>query len=141
MDAALKTMFALRQTRDLDMAALKDSSLGHREVRKAAGTFGNRGLSVIESVYKAATELRHFGEGVGFAALVDYAKNGSLLEAECVGFEVPARIRTANVALANIKQPASKPNFARGRIVRVLILFLLPGSANFPGLIPVLGLI
>jgi hypothetical protein len=45
MNAALKTMFTFRQIRDLDMAAWKDSSLGHRDLREAAGTFGNRVLS------------------------------------------------------------------------------------------------
>ena len=45
MDAALKKMFTFRQTRDLALAALKDSGFGHREVRKAAGTFGNRVFS------------------------------------------------------------------------------------------------
>src|SRR5882762_544315 len=45
VDAALKKMFTFRQTRDLALAALKDSGFGHREVRKAAGTFGNRLLS------------------------------------------------------------------------------------------------
>ena len=89
MDAALKKMFAFLQTRDVDMAALKDSSLGHREVRKAAVTFGNRGLSVIEPRYEAATELRHLSEGVRLAALVDYAKNGSLLDAECIRVQNP----------------------------------------------------
>src|ERR1700730_3383014 len=99
MDAALKTMFTFRQTRDLDMAALKDSSLGHREVRKAAVTFGNRGLSVIEPVYITATELCHLGEGVRLAALADYAKNGSLLDAECVRFEVPVGVRSSSLCL------------------------------------------
>ena len=45
MDAALKKMFTFRQTRDLALAALKDSGFGHREVRKAASTFGNRVFS------------------------------------------------------------------------------------------------
>src|SRR6267378_3183151 len=43
MDAALKKMFTLRQTGDLGVAALKDSGPGHRDVRKATGTFGNHG--------------------------------------------------------------------------------------------------
>jgi hypothetical protein len=77
MDTALKKMFTFLQTGDVDMAGLKDSSLGHRDVRKAAGTFGNRGLSVIERPYEAAAELRHLGEGVRLAALIDYAKSGS----------------------------------------------------------------
>jgi hypothetical protein len=45
MDAALKTMFTFRQTRNLDSAGLKDSSPGHCDLRKAASTFGNRVLS------------------------------------------------------------------------------------------------
>ena len=54
MDAALKKMFTFRQARDLALAALKDSGPGHREVRKATGTFGNRGLSCVKIPYKAA---------------------------------------------------------------------------------------
>src|SRR5664279_1641257 len=70
MDTALKTVFTFRQTRDLDLAALKDSSLSHRDVRKAAGTFRNRVLSRhIELRYEAATEVRHLGECVRLAAL------------------------------------------------------------------------
>jgi len=72
MDAALKKMFTFRQARDLALAALKDSGPGHREVRKAAGTFGNRGLSCVKIPYKAAAEVRHLGEGVWLAALVEY---------------------------------------------------------------------
>src|SRR5882762_1599635 len=45
MDAALKKMFTFRQTRDLGLAALKDSGFGDREVLKAVGTFGNCSLS------------------------------------------------------------------------------------------------
>src|SRR5713101_127444 len=56
MDAALKTMFTFRQTRDHDLAALEDSGLGHGDVRKAASTLGNRVLSRIEVRYKPATE-------------------------------------------------------------------------------------
>jgi hypothetical protein len=72
MDAALKTMFAFLQTRGIDSTGLKDASPGHRNVRKAAGTFGDRGLSVIQRPDEAATELRHLGEGMRLAALVDY---------------------------------------------------------------------
>src|SRR5947209_233272 len=99
MDAALKKVFTLLQTRNLDSAGLKDSSLGHRDVGKAAGTFGNRGLSVIERPYEAATELRHLGEGVRLAALVDYAHSGSFLDVESVRFEVPARVRMSLACL------------------------------------------
>jgi hypothetical protein len=45
MNAALKKMFTFGQPRDLDLTALKDSGLGHGNVRKAAGTFGNGVLS------------------------------------------------------------------------------------------------
>ena len=96
MDAALKQMFTLRQIRDLGLAALKDSSFGDRHVLKAACTFPNRFLSVIEPRYKAATELRHLGEGVRLAALVDYGKNGSFFDLDRVRFEVPSRIRSSS---------------------------------------------
>jgi len=36
MDTAFKMMFALRQPCDLQLAALKDASAGHREVFKTA---------------------------------------------------------------------------------------------------------
>src|ERR1700676_1994514 len=99
MDAALKKMFTFRETRDLALAALKDSGLGHGDIRKAAGTFGNRGLSSIKVVYEAATELRHLGEGVRLAALVEYVKSGSFLDVEGVRFEVPAGVRSSRGCL------------------------------------------
>ena len=71
MDAALKVMYTLRETRDLRLATLKDSGPGHRDVREPALTFVNRVLPVIEWRNEAATELRNLGEGVRFAALVD----------------------------------------------------------------------
>jgi len=95
MNAALKKMFTLRQIRDLGLAALEDSSFGDCDVLKAAGTFGNRILSVIEIRYEAATEFRHLGEGVRLAALVDYGKNSSFFDLDRVGFEVPSRIRSS----------------------------------------------
>jgi len=95
MDAALKKMFTLRQIRDLGLAALKHSSFGDRDVPKTAGTFRNRSLSVIEIRDEAATELRHLGEGVRLAALVDYGKNSSFFDLDRVRFEVPSRIRSS----------------------------------------------
>jgi len=101
MDAALKTMFTFRQTRDLDMAALQDSSPSHRDLPKAAVTFGNRGLSrPIEARYEAATELRDLGEGVGLAALVDDAEGGSLPHVDRVRFEVPIRVGSSSMCLS-----------------------------------------
>jgi hypothetical protein len=100
MDAALEKMFALGQTRDLGMAALKDSGLGHRDLRKAPGTFGNRALSWrIKPRYKTATEARHLGKGVRLTALVDDDKNGSFRDVDCVRFEVPSRIRSSSGCL------------------------------------------
>src|SRR6266481_3303954 len=72
MDAALKMMLTPRQPRDLELTALKDPGLGHLEVGKAAGTFGNRLLSSIEIGYEPAAELLHLGERVRLAALVGY---------------------------------------------------------------------
>ena len=45
MDAALEEVLTFRQICDRSGAALKDSSLGHRDVLKSAGTFWNGGLS------------------------------------------------------------------------------------------------
>ena len=97
MDTALKAMFPLRQTRDVDVAALKDASLGHRNVRKAARTFGYSVFSrCVEPGYEAAPKLRDLGEGVRLATLIDYANGGSFLDVECVRFEVPVRVRSSS---------------------------------------------
>jgi len=94
MDAALKKMITWRQTCHLELAALKESSPGYRDLAKAAGTFGNRVLSrPVELRYEAATEVLHLGEGMRFAALIDYIKSGSFLEVDRVRFEVPVRVR------------------------------------------------
>ncbi len=68
MNAALKTMFTFQEIRNVDIATLKDSSLGDCDVRKAAGAFGDSVLSWrIEPWYEAA-ELCDLGEGVRLAA-------------------------------------------------------------------------
>src|SRR3981081_1395315 len=99
MNAALKTMFTFGQSRHLDMAALKDSGLGHRQVRKAVAAFGNHRLSPVKPIHKAAAELLHLGERMGLATLVDDAENGVLLDAECVGLEIPVRVRSSSSCL------------------------------------------
>src|ERR1700687_3811412 len=90
-------MFAFRQARELAMAALQDSGFGHRQVRKAPRAFGNRWLSSVEVRYKAATEMRHFREGVRLAALVNYTKCRPFLDMNNVRFEVPVRVRSSSV--------------------------------------------
>ena len=94
MNAALKTMFAFRQTGDVDVAGLKDASFGYRDLRKAARAFGSSILSWgIESRDEPATELRYFGEGVRFTALVDYAEYVSFLDLDRIRLKVPTWIR------------------------------------------------
>jgi len=44
----------------------------------------------IEQRYKAAPELRHLGESVRLAALVDHVKNGALLHTHYVRLEAPS---------------------------------------------------
>ena len=82
MNTALKIMFSLRQPRDLQLAALKDTSPGHGDVFKAAGTFGNRRrlAGAIEARYETAPEFRHLGEGVRLTALIDYDNGCSFLD-------------------------------------------------------------
>src|ERR1700730_11585762 len=92
MNTALKMMFALRETRDLQLAALKDTSPGHRDVLKAAGTLGSRRLAAIERWYETAPEFRHLGEGVRLTALVHYDQRGAFPDRDFVGLEVPARV-------------------------------------------------
>jgi hypothetical protein len=105
MNTALKKMFALRQTRDLQLAALKDTSPGHRDVLKAAFTFGNRRLSSIEALdssgapYETAPEFRHLGEGVRLTTLVYYDKGGAFPDRDTVGLEVPARVWSSSRCL------------------------------------------
>ena len=58
MDTTLKVMFPLRQTRDLELASLKDARSGHRDFRKAASALGNYFLAwPIQARYEAATEF------------------------------------------------------------------------------------
>src|SRR5258708_16988882 len=90
MNTALKEMFPLRQTRDLQLAALKDTSPRHRDDLKPARTFGNRLFSMIEGGYETAPKFRHLGEGVRFTTLVDYDKGGPFIEGDRVGLEGPA---------------------------------------------------
>ena len=98
MDTAFKKVFAGRQACDLELAALKHSSPGYRDLAKAAGTFGNGMLSwAIELRYEAATEVLHLGEGVRFAALIDNVKSGSFLDVDGVRFEVPVWIRMSSL--------------------------------------------
>jgi len=100
MDAALKTMFTRRETCDLELAALEHSSPSYRDLAKAAGTFGNGMLSwPIELGNEASTEVFDLGKGVRFAALVDYAKSGSLLDVDCVRLEIPVGVRMSRFCL------------------------------------------
>src|SRR5438445_1365700 len=99
MNTALKMMLALRQTRDLQLAALKDTSPGHRDVLKAAGTFGNRRLSSIERRYETAPEFRHLSEGVRLTTLVHYDKGSAFPDRDTVGLEVPARVWSSSRCL------------------------------------------
>src|SRR3977135_2005020 len=99
MNTALKTMFARRQTRDLQLAALKDTSPGHRDLLKAAGTFGNRRLFSIERRYETAPEFRHLGEGVRLTTLVHHDKGSSFRDRDSVGLEVPTRVWSSSRCL------------------------------------------
>src|SRR5579859_6840150 len=100
MDAALKVVFAFRQTRELDSAALKKSSPGYLDLRKAAGAFGDGGFCVgIKLRDEAAAELRHLGKGVRLAALVDYADRGSLLDPKRIRFKVPLFVGMSRLCL------------------------------------------
>ena len=92
-------VFALGQTRDLQLAALQDSSACDRDVLKAGRALGHCCLSSIEARYETTSEIRHRGERVRLATLVDDNKRGSLLDPEAVGFEVPAGVRSASSRL------------------------------------------
>jgi hypothetical protein len=94
VDAALKKMLALRQARELAMAALQDSGSGHREIRKASRAFGNRWLASVEVGYEAAAKMRNLGEGVRLAALVNHTEGCAFLDMYNVRFEVPVRVRS-----------------------------------------------
>jgi len=101
MDTALKEMFPFRQVRDVGMATLHNSSLGHTDVGKPALAFRNGFFPRVEPVDKAAAKLLHFGESVRLATVIAYNKNGSLFEVEGVGFEVPAWTGVPAAAFAN----------------------------------------
>ena len=92
MDAALKVMYALRKTSDLELAALKDACFGYGNARKTRSTLGSRVFSPIERRYEPTSEIRKFSESVGLAALVHRDNRGSFVHCERVGFEVPLRV-------------------------------------------------
>jgi hypothetical protein len=71
VDATLKMMLALSQTRDPQLAALQDSSACDRDAAKAGRALGHCCLSSIEASYETTSKIRHRGEGVRLAALVD----------------------------------------------------------------------
>src|SRR5438270_4765699 len=95
MDTALETMFAFRQTRDPEIAALDDASLGYLDVLKTTAAFGNGFLPRIEPLYKSPTELLYLSKGVRFAALISDDNSCSLFYLERIGLEVPPRIRSS----------------------------------------------
>src|SRR5215469_14132052 len=70
MNAALKLMFALRQPRDVDAAALQNSRLGHGHSPEATGTFRNGCFSSVQAIDEASAEVGNFCERVGLSALV-----------------------------------------------------------------------
>ena len=92
MDAALKIVFALGEVADLKLAPLEDACPGYGEVLKAASTFGDGVLPVVEAGNKAAAKMLDLREGVRLAALVDDNDGRAFLDFEGVGFEVPAWI-------------------------------------------------
>jgi len=71
VDTTLKMVFAPAQTRDLQLAALQDSSTGNRHAFKAGCALGHCYLSSIETSYETTSKIRHGGEGVRLATLVD----------------------------------------------------------------------
>src|SRR5579864_7350276 len=99
MDTAFEMVCAFRQTRDLDCAALEEPRPGHRDPRKAAGTFGNRFLAIVELRNETTAEVRDFGERVRLAALVDDADNGSFLDFQRVWLEIPVGVRSSSRCL------------------------------------------
>src|ERR1700722_2021513 len=100
MDTAFEMMRAFRQTSDLDLAALEESSPGHCDPGKASGTFGDRFLSRVELWYEASAEISYLSKGVRLAALVDYADNGSFLDFQRVWLEIPVGVRSSSRCLS-----------------------------------------
>src|SRR5262245_62217061 len=92
VDAALKKMLPFRKTRDVHVAALNDSRLGHRDVGEAALALGNGRLAMVEILDESATEVRHLRERVGLTTLVRHGDHGSSLDVQLVGLEVPSGI-------------------------------------------------
>src|SRR6266436_4760754 len=87
-------MLALRQADDLETAALNDSCPGHRDVLKTAAALRNDAgrAAGIKRRQESVAECFHLGEGMRLAALVNHGNDGSLLDRQLVGLEVPARI-------------------------------------------------
>src|SRR5205807_2424264 len=88
-------VLTLGQAVDLVLAPLEDASACDGEVGKAAVAFGSLWLAAVERVDKAATELLHFGEGVGFAAGVEDDDLGALPDGDIIRLEIPIGIGMA----------------------------------------------
>ena len=87
-------MLSLRQARDIEMAALKNSGLRHSDGGKTAGTLRNSGrrAAKVERRYESVTERFHFGKGVWLTSLIHHGKDVAFVDRQLVGFEIPARI-------------------------------------------------
>lgn len=99
VDAALESVSSLLQVRDLDFTPLKNTSLGNINVGKTTGAFRNSVLACIQAGNEASPELLNLGEGVRLSALIDYAKDRALPDAESVGLEIPLRVGSAGSCL------------------------------------------
>ena len=77
MDAAFEEMLALGERWDGQAATLHYPGPRHRDVFEATIAFWNGWRAVIEAFDKTTTELRHLGEGMRLAALIDDLQEGS----------------------------------------------------------------
>ena len=101
MDAALEEMLSLRKARDVESASLEDARPGHRDVLEATVALRNGRLAMIEGLDESATELRHLRERVGLTALIDDRDRGPFRDRQMIGLEVPSRIGSSGVRLAD----------------------------------------
>src|SRR5215469_17548434 len=120
MNAALEQVLALRQSRDIEVAALKNPGAGHSYVLEATLALrDNTGRAAgIERRQESVAVRFHLGKGVRLTALVDYRKDCSRLDRHLVGFEVPTWIGRAVLgAVEEIAQGGRKAKGGKRNVV------------------------
>jgi hypothetical protein len=99
MNAALEVMHSLRQSHDLNRAALQKARPGYRNAPKTSSAFRYRRLATVERWNEASAESRDFRKRVRLSALVGDADHGSFLDMQGVWLEIPVGVGSSSRSL------------------------------------------